>query len=115
MSGDISFPPPGRGRAASEASRVGVQQLTEYNRSRAKTAFARRLRRASSDVEKRLWSRLRDGRLGGLNFRRQHPAGPYVLDFYCPSLSLAIELDGGQHTFRRQKNRDQKRTAWLRK
>jgi very-short-patch-repair endonuclease len=115
MSSDISFPPPERGRAASEASRVGVQQIPEYNRTRAKTAFARRLGRASSDVEKRLWSRLRDGRLDGLNFRRQHPAGPFVLDFYCPSLRFAIELDEGQHAFRRQKNRDVKRTAWLRK
>jgi very-short-patch-repair endonuclease len=104
MSSGISFPPPERGRAATEASRVGVQQIREYNRTRTKTAFARRLRRASSDVEKRVWSRLRDGRLDGLNFRRQHPAGPYVLDFYCP-----------RRAFRRQKNRDEKRTAWLRK
>jgi very-short-patch-repair endonuclease len=68
----------------------------------------------SSEVEKRLWSKLRDGRLDGLRFRRQHPAGPYVLDFYCPSLRLAIELDGGQHAYRRQQSRDQKRSAWLR-
>jgi very-short-patch-repair endonuclease len=64
-------------------------------------------------VEGRLWSKLRDGRLDGLNFRRQHPAGPYILDFYCPQLCLAIELDGGQHTYARQEAHDRKRTAWL--
>jgi very-short-patch-repair endonuclease len=72
------------------------------------------LRQASTIVELRLWHWLRDGRLDGLSFRRQHPAGRYILDFYCPQLRLAIELDGGQHTYRRQEAHDQKRTAWLR-
>jgi very-short-patch-repair endonuclease len=52
--------------------------------------------------------------LEGLSFRRQHPAGSYILDFYCPKLQLAIELDGGQHSFRRQQVHDEKRSAWLR-
>jgi very-short-patch-repair endonuclease len=65
-------------------------------------------------VESLLWSRLRPGRLDGLDFRRQHPAGPYILDFYCPQLRLAIELDGGQHTYAPQVAHDQKRTALLR-
>jgi very-short-patch-repair endonuclease len=64
-------------------------------------------------VEKRLWSKLRDGRLHGLSFRRQHPAGPYVVDFYCPQLRLSIELDGSQH--QHTELRDAKRTAWLRR
>ncbi len=114
MSGRInSFPPPERGRVASEASRVGVRAGGQYNRTRAKTTRARKLRRNSTMVEGRLWSKLRDGRLDGLNFRRQHPAGPYILDFYCPQLCLAIELDGGQHTYARQEAHDRKRTAWL--
>jgi very-short-patch-repair endonuclease len=97
---------------ASKASQVGVE--TPYNRTPVKTARARKLRRTSSEVEKRLWSKLRDSRLDGLSFRRQHPAGPYVLDFYCPLLRLAIELDGSQHAFRRQQLHDERRTAWLR-
>jgi very-short-patch-repair endonuclease len=48
-----------------------------------------------------------------LSFRRQHPIGPYVLDFYCAALLLAIELDGGQHA--QQINRDRERNEWLRK
>jgi len=58
------------------------------------TNRARHLRREPTDVERKLWYRLRREQLSGLSFRRQHPIGPYVLDFYCPSIGLAIELDG---------------------
>jgi very-short-patch-repair endonuclease len=108
-----SLPPPARGRTASEARRVGVRPATQYNRTKEKTARARKLRQTSTEVEKRLWRWLRDGRLDGLGFRRQHPAGPYILDFYCPQLRLSIELDGSQHQV--QENRDATRTAWLRR
>src|SRR5271170_4420144 len=97
MIGNASKPPPVRGRTASEASQVGVRVLSQYNRTLAKTARARKLRRDSTMVERRLWSKLRDGRLDGLSFRRQHPAGHFILDFYCFQLRLSIELDGSQH------------------
>jgi very-short-patch-repair endonuclease len=71
------------------------------------------LRQNSTDVEARLWAKLRGGRLAGHSFRRQPPVGPYVLDFYAPSLRLAIELDGGQHNEAEQQHRDQKRDAWF--
>jgi very-short-patch-repair endonuclease len=58
----------------------------------------------------RLWQRLRNRQLG-VDFRRQHPAGSFILDFYCSALRLAIELDGGQHAERSQ--RDSQRDAWL--
>ena len=57
----------------------------------------RQLRSNSTDSEAALWQHLRNRRLGGLKFRRQHPFGPYILDFFCPERGLAIELDGGQH------------------
>jgi very-short-patch-repair endonuclease len=107
-----SIPPPERGRTASAANRVGVRAPGQYNRTRTKTARACNLRRESTEVEKRLWSKLRDGRLDGLGFRRQHPAGPIVVDFYCPQLRLSIELDGSQH--QASEVRDARRTAWLR-
>jgi very-short-patch-repair endonuclease len=44
-----------------------------------------------------LWTALRGARLDGLKFRRQHPVGPYVLDFYCPAAHLAVEIDGWSH------------------
>ena len=60
-------------------------------------AFARKLRQEQTDVESLMWGLLRDRRLGGTKFRRQHPVKSYVLDFYCEEAKLAIELDGGQH------------------
>jgi len=47
--------------------------------------------------ERLLWGKLRDRRLAGIKFRRQHPVGPYVADYYCPAASLVIELDGRSH------------------
>ena len=61
-------------------------------------AAARRLPQSSTDAERRLWQRLRAGQLEGLKFRRQHPLPPYVLDFYCDAIKLAVELDGSQHS-----------------
>ena len=60
------------------------------------TAIARSLRRMATDAEIRLWSRLRRHGIGW-HFRRQHPVPPYVLDFACPRLRVAVEADGGQH------------------
>ena len=104
------LPPPERGRSTREARRVGVK--TNFNRTVFKTAIARRLRRDSTNVEMRLWQKLRNRQLGA-DFRRQHPAGQFVLDFYCPSLGLAIELDGGQHMGVQHEARDQQRDRWL--
>jgi very-short-patch-repair endonuclease len=60
--------------------------------------LARRLRLAPTDAEMRLWSRLRRRQLGGFRFRRQHPLGPYVVDFFCATARLVVEVDGGQHS-----------------
>jgi very-short-patch-repair endonuclease len=88
-------------------------RASRFDWTEAKTKRARRLRRDSTNVEARLWSKLRDGQIDGYSFRRQHPAGPYILDFYCARLCLAIELDGGQHNERAQEHQDRKRDAWL--
>ena len=45
-----------------------------------------------------LWKAIKDGAIDRLRFRKQHPIGPYVLDFYCHELKLAVELDGEPHT-----------------
>jgi very-short-patch-repair endonuclease len=70
---------------------------------------ARRLRRDQTDAARRLWMRLRRHQLG-VQFRRQHPIGPYVVDFCCVE-RMVVELDGGQHED--QRARDQARTEWL--
>lgn len=61
-----------------------------------RTDFARQLRRSATDAERALWQRLRAQQLG-VKFRRQVPFGPYVLDFYCLQVRVAVEVDGGQH------------------
>jgi very-short-patch-repair endonuclease len=71
---------------------------------------ARRFRRELSLPEKLLWVRLRGTEV---RFRRQHPVGTYVLDFYCPSAKLAIEVDGMAHDMGTRPQRDQRRTEWL--
>jgi very-short-patch-repair endonuclease len=74
---------------------------------------ARRLRRALSVPEARLWSRLRERASGRPVFRRQHPIGPYVLDFYCAKARLAVEIDGASHDLGDRPQRDMRRDAWL--
>ncbi len=64
-------------------------------------------------AERRLWAKLRDRQVDGHKFRRQHPLGPYVLDFFCEGSKLVIEIDGGQHA--EMAARDAVRTAWLAK
>ena len=61
------------------------------------TSNARRLRRDATVPERLLWGRLRDRRWGDVKFRRQHPIGPYVTDFFCAEHNLVIELDGHSH------------------
>jgi len=73
---------------------------------------ARQLRRTMSPPEARLWQLLRT-RPGGHKFRRQHRADPYVLDFYCRSAGLAIEVDGASHDMGDRPQRDERRDAWL--
>jgi adenine-specific DNA-methyltransferase len=60
-------------------------------------ARARNLRRNQTEVERQLWQLLRDRRLEGFKFRRQHPIGPYFADFACIAGRLVVEADGGQH------------------
>jgi very-short-patch-repair endonuclease len=74
---------------------------------------ARRLRREMSLPEVRLWQLLRTSP-GGHRFRRQHPAGPFVLDFFCARANLAIEIDGFSHDTGDRPMRDEARDAWLR-
>lgn len=60
-------------------------------------SYARLLRESQTDAEKLLWLLLRNRRLAGFKFRRQHPVGRFILDYYCHEALLAVELDGGQH------------------
>ncbi|NCP18080.1 MAG: DUF559 domain-containing protein [Erythrobacter sp.] len=80
---------------------------------RATVNLARKLRGEMSLSEVILWRELRK-RPGGFKFRRQHPAGKYVLDFYCDALRLAVEVDGAAHDSEAAQHRDALRTRFLR-
>jgi len=75
--------------------------------------FIRDLRRKSTDAERLLWGLLRNRRLEGFKFRRQHPVGKYILDFYCHEARLGVELDGGQHNDAEQHRKDNARSSFL--
>jgi very-short-patch-repair endonuclease len=76
-------------------------------------AFARKLRRELTLPEVVIWQAVRGQRLEGFRFRRQHPIGPYVLDFYCDAAKLAVEIDGDWHGMGDQPERDSARDAWF--
>ncbi len=65
--------------------------------------------------ELRLWTHLRGKRLRGLKFRRQHPIGPFVLDFYCAEAQVAVEVDGQMHAHPEGIEHARRRTLWLHK
>ncbi len=75
--------------------------------------FRRELRKTPTSFESLLWERLRNSQLEGRKFRRQHSIGVYILDFYCPSERLCIELDGMVHLTREAIVHDEVRDAAL--
>lgn len=75
--------------------------------------FRKDLRNNATPAEIKLWGVLQRSNLGGYKFRRQHSVGPYILDFYCPSEKLAVELDGDSHFTGSGVEYDRKRTAYL--
>ncbi len=74
---------------------------------------ARDLRQHMTDAEQCLWQCLRGKQLDGFRFRKQHPIAHFVLDFYCPAVRLAIEIDGGQHNTSPGHASDEERTRYL--
>jgi len=69
------------------------------------------MRHDPAPAEQKLWHCLRAKRLDGLKFRRQHPIGPYIADFYCHECRLVVEADGESHCARQ--DADERRTEWL--
>jgi very-short-patch-repair endonuclease len=75
--------------------------------------YGRELRKESTKAEKLLWNDLRNRKLNGLKFRRQHPMDKFIADFYCHEKKLVIELDGDIHDEKVNKDYDEARTAML--
>jgi very-short-patch-repair endonuclease len=83
-----------------------------FNSSQTSIAKARALRRTMTRTEKEFWSLVRNDHLG-VKFRRQVPIGPYIVDFFCFSAKLAVELDGSQHYTKEGKGYDFHRDQFL--
>jgi very-short-patch-repair endonuclease len=73
----------------------------------------KKLRNESTEAEWALWQELKGSRFQELKFVRQYSVGPYILDFYCPEVRLAIELDGQQHAEDQIQVHDEERTQFL--
>lgn len=75
--------------------------------------LCRKFRKEPTTAEKLLWRCLRDRQLAGLKFRRQHPLGRYIADFYCAEARLVVELEGKVHSKKEQREYDQIRKEEL--
>ncbi len=75
--------------------------------------LARDLRKAQTDAEQRQWSHIRRKQLADVQFYRQKPIGPYIVDFYAPRAKLVIEIDGAQHREGEHASQDAARDAYL--
>jgi very-short-patch-repair endonuclease len=71
------------------------------------------LRKRQTPAEQILWNALRNRAVNGHKFRRQHPLGRYILDFYCAKLRLALEVDGRHHFCPQRRAYDAVRTRFL--
>jgi very-short-patch-repair endonuclease len=100
-------------RVRGKPEEVSKPALLWVRGSPVKHDLARRLRRAQTDVERKLWYALRDRRFHAYRFRRQQPVGAYVVDFICFEHRLIIELDGSQHAEPDQLAHDVTRTRYL--
>jgi very-short-patch-repair endonuclease len=74
--------------------------------------LAGELRHSMTPAEKLLWEQLRERKMMGYRFRRQHPFNIVILDFFCYKLLLSIEVDGSVHSDPSQKERDKERTNY---
>jgi very-short-patch-repair endonuclease len=76
--------------------------------------FAQENRKRPTISEAQMWHELRNYKLGGLKFRRQHLIDPFIVDFYCSEKKLAVEVDGDAHAIDAARIHDAQREAWLR-
>lgn len=102
-------PPPGSGGAGGGRS---YGDVPIHNKPEMKS-LRQCLRNEATPAERELWNLLRKSSLGGHKFRRQHGVGRYIVDFYCPSERLAIELDGDSHFTKEASEYDRERTIHL--
>lgn len=106
--GDGALPSPHGGGAGGEGAHKYNPRLPAELKAR-----IRELRQNATDAEKLMWGLLRNHAFHNAKFRRQHPVGGYILDFYCHEAKIAVELDGSQHDQDEQRKYDDERTQVL--
>ena len=101
----LASTPPGRGWwvVGAERGKCVRQQILRYN-PELKTR-ARHLRQHMTRGEVLLWNKLKQRQVLGYHFSRQRPIAEWIVDFFCPVLSLAIEIDGSSHDLKEEKDR----------
>jgi very-short-patch-repair endonuclease len=87
--------------------------VTQFFNKSTEKAKRRRLRSDSPTAENTIWTSLRRKNIAGYKFRRQYSVGPYVIDFYCPALKLAVEIDGDSHFIGNAVEDDKRRQAFI--
>lgn len=88
-------------------------QMPQRNNGPSLKARRKELRNDATSAERLHWLYLKHSQLDGRKFRRQHSYGPYIMDFYCPSERLCIELDGDSHDSPEARTHDELRDAYL--
>jgi len=100
-------------RGGDRRAKAAAQGMTEYFNKTTEKEKRRFLRRNMPEAEKLIWSRLRRGQMMGHGFRRQYSVSAYVVDFYCPALTLAVEIDGDSHFGEETCSDDKVRRAFI--
>jgi leucyl-tRNA synthetase len=109
---DLTPGPSPKERGDKENDPPGYMTNT-FEQWKATTGFAKANRKTSTEAEEILWQELRNRKLGGYKFRRQHPVAGYIPDFVCLDKKLIVEIDGGYHEEEDQQKFDVLRTKWL--
>ena len=87
--------------------------MTKHFNKSNKSSIRKYLRNNPTTTEKFLWQFLKRKRLAGYKFRRQYSVDNYIVDFYCPKVKLAIEIDGSSHDYQDRKVYDYKRQKYI--
>ena len=85
----------------------------QYQSTKRSEENAKALRKQLTSAEKLFWKIVRNRNLSGLKFRRQHPIGPFIADFYCHALKLVVEIDGDIHDLEDVRQYDTQRENYL--
>ncbi|MCH7673398.1 endonuclease domain-containing protein [candidate division KSB1 bacterium] len=87
--------------------------MTQHFNRITEKARRKQLRNNPTEAEQKLWQYLKEKQVSGVKFRRQYSVDAYILDFYSPSLKLAIEVDGPSHLTSRGIEHDENRTTHI--